>query len=174
MNEQRKLYSEVLKRGRGIIGKYKPAKFNIIEIMIVVAIVALLAVVIFCPRQVAASQIPYTSKNAIRIIVGEAADESLTGMIMHAEVIRRRGHLNGCYGFTASHISGESKKIWQRAKLAWDISKKTNYSNGATGWGSQEDFRNKKWAINKKIVAVYRSHQHTKYANEYFYVEKNA
>ena len=106
----------------------------------------------------------YTKDEAVRTIVGEAADQGLRGMQMVAETIRARGSLKGCYGITADHINTEPAWVWRKAYLAWERSANTKWARGATGWGSKEDFKKKRWAKGKFIVARYK--------NQLFYKER--
>lgn len=152
MNEQRKLYADVLRRGRNIIGKYRPTKFNIIDLMIILSIICLVAVILFCPKEAKA----FSDDQAVRVIVGEAADQGLTGMTMVGETIRRRGSIRGCYGINAAHNNTEPAWVWRHARMAWAESASTHLTADAIGWGSIEDFKIKKWAKGKKIVCRYR------------------
>ena len=106
-------------------------------------------------------------EDILRSIVGEASGESFRGKVAVAEAIRNRGHLRGVYGLRASHIKSQPKQVWVDAKRAWEISKNSNYSKGATGWGNKKDlesFKKTKWWKNCEIVAQVGGH--------YFYKEK--
>lgn len=106
----------------------------------------------------------YTDKDAIRCIVGEASGEGYHGMVMVGETIHRRGNLHGCYGINAAHIKGENRHTWIVAEQAWHESEFTQYTHGATGWGSKEDWRLRSWRKGKIVTA--------RWLNHIFYVNK--
>lgn len=103
------------------------------------------------------SAMAYTDQDAIRCIVGEASNQGLEGMVLVGETIRNRNSVDGCYGMRARHTGLEKKSTWDNAEIAWQLSQYSFSTHSATGWGSKEDFKNKKWAKGKRIVARYKN-----------------
>ena len=68
---------------------------------------------------------------AVKVIVSEASDQGLKGMLCVAEVIRNRGSIKGFYGYRRYGWANELKSVWDLAKRAWEQSKYTNYTKGA-------------------------------------------
>jgi hypothetical protein len=110
-------------------------------------------------------------QRAIMAIIGEAEGESLQGKIAVAEVIRKRGSLKGIYGVSAQRVVKKqySAKTLADATEAWNVSKTSNLTNGAMGWGNASDVRKfktqrwfKKCAVTKQIGGHYFWKQVTK------------
>jgi hypothetical protein len=74
---------------------------------------------------------PIPENMAVKVIVSEAANQGLKGMICVAEVIRKRGSIKGFSGYRRHGWANEPKSIWDLAKRAWEQSKFTNYTKGA-------------------------------------------
>lgn len=102
----------------------------------------------------AKENIPMTDENAIRTILGEAEAEGADGMKAHASTLRKRGKLQGAYGYKAivyrdgkyyrKTKRGEYQipsRIVEQAKEAWKASKSRDFSGGATNWFSAEDLK---------------------------------
>lgn len=78
---------------------------------------------------------------AIRAIVGEAANQDDYTMDCIAHAIRNRGTLKGVYGINAKHVDSEPPEVWKRAAEAWDISDGTyDLVHGAKNFGTAADF----------------------------------
>lgn len=88
---------------------------------------ALMTVIFYVPARAAVSD-----TEAIRAIVGEAANQGYDGMTAVGEVIRRRGSVRGLYGHKAMNHRYELPWVWAQARLAWDRSAYTNLTHGAT------------------------------------------
>lgn len=110
---------------------------------------------------VSASSIP--DSKAIAAIIGEAEGESLQGKIAVAEVIRNRGSLKGIYGVSAPRVV---KKLYSAQTLAdatraWELSKTSNLTGGAMGWGNASDirkFKTQKWFKKCRVVKQIGNH----------------
>ena len=98
---------------------------------------------------------------AVRILVGEAANQGLKGMICVGEVIRHRNSVKGFCGFRSKHIMAEPKSVWKMAKIAWELSAHTNYTQGADHFENVHDFGVPCWA--KDCVKVYEYKDHVFY-----------
>src|ERR1700729_626036 len=68
---------------------------------------------------------------AVRIIVSEAANQGLKGMICVGEVLRRRASTKGFYGYKSNHVDSQPSSIWEMASKAWKLSARTDYTKGA-------------------------------------------
>lgn len=101
---------------------------------------------------------PLTEDAALRVIIGEAANQDLRGMICVAEVLRRRGTIKGFYGYHAKHIAREPKSTWKLAKQAWEQSKSTNYTNGADHFENIRHFSKPWWAKHFEKTYEYKDH----------------
>ncbi len=103
-------------------------------------------------------------KTAIRCLVGEASGEGLKGMQAVGEVLRRRGTTKGFYGCNASHIVLEPEWVIRYAKIAWERSKTSNITNGATHFEGNS-FKRPYWAKDAIVTA--------RIGNQTFYKLKN-
>lgn len=122
----------------------------------------LVSVLAGIPASDASGRRGYTDDNAVRAIIGEAAGEGERGMQAVAEVIRRRGSLNGFYGLNAPHVDKQPEWVWKRARRAWKAAEKSNLTNGATHFESV-DFPTPYWAKGRRPCAVIGKHQFYKF-----------
>jgi hypothetical protein len=67
---------------------------------------------------------------AVRIIINEASNQGLKGMICVGEVLRHRGSIKGFRWHWAGSIR-RSKALEDMAEKAWELSAHTNYTQGA-------------------------------------------
>lgn len=102
-----------------------------------------------------------TNKRAIRIIIGEAANQGLKGMICVAEVLRRWASPKGFYGYKSNHIDDQPKCVWEMAAIAWEQSVYTNYTHGADHFDNIRKFGRPWWV--KYCVKTYEYKDHTFY-----------
>ena len=98
---------------------------------------------------------------AVRILIGEASNQGLKGMICVGEVIRHRNSVKGFCGVRSKHIMSEPKSVWKMAKIAWELSAHTNYTQGADHFENVHDFGIPCWA--KECVKVYEYKDHVFY-----------
>ena len=75
---------------------------------------------------------------AVRVCVGEAEGETLTGKTALLEAFRRRGSVRGVFGYTRD-ISRAPGASWSACHEAWRRSASSNLVPGATGWGNAKD-----------------------------------
>lgn len=88
----------------------------------------------------------YETNTILTCIVGEAADQGLVGMIAVAEAIRNRGTLSGVIGCSRKGFFMEQPDtVKKNAMFAWEQSRNSNLTNGATHWEST-DFEVPYWA----------------------------
>jgi spore germination cell wall hydrolase CwlJ-like protein len=121
----------------------------------------LLIILLTVSGYVSASSIP--DSKAIAAIIGEAEGESLQGKIAVAEVIRNRGSLKGIYGVSAPRVL---KKLYSAQTLAdatraWELSKTSNLTGGAMGWGNAADirkFKTQRWFKKCRVVKQIGNH----------------
>ena len=97
-------------------------------------------------------------QKAILAIIGEAEGEGFEGMLAVAGAIRNRGSFRGVYGLKAQRVRKHlySQKTYDLARTAWVESESLDESNGATGWGNEEDlnkFCSEAWWHNCVITA---------------------
>lgn len=100
----------------------------------------------------------FTDSQAITTIVGEAADQGYFGMLLVGEILRHRHTLRGCYGRFAPHVEHENQSTWMLASRAWHDSEYTNFTKGATGFGSTQDWLKKEFRRCKIVMLVYKGH----------------
>ena len=98
---------------------------------------------------------------AMRIIVGEGADQGLKGMICIGEVLRVRASIKGFYGYKSNWVNSEPKSIWEMAAKAWDNSRYTNYTNGADHFENIHKFGSPWWV--KYCVKTFEYKDHVFY-----------
>ena len=98
---------------------------------------------------------------AVRIIVNEAADQGLKGMICVAEVLRHRTSTRSFYENRSNDLMGQPKSVWVMAVKAWELSAHTNYTNGADHFENIHKFGEPWWA--KHCVKTYEYKDHVFY-----------
>ena len=103
---------------------------------------------------------------AVKILVGEAANQDLKGMICVGEVIRHRNSVKGFCGYKSKHIMTEPKAIWKMAENAWELSAHTNYTKGADHFENIHEFGIPWWA--KDCVKMYEYKDHVFYKEVYY------
>jgi len=101
------------------------------------------------------------SDTAVRIIVSEAADQGLKGMICIGEVLRHRGSVKGFHSDNSNWIDTQSRSVWKMAARAWELSASTNYTKGADHFENIHRFGEPWWA--KHCVKVYEYKDHVFY-----------
>lgn len=95
---------------------------------------------------------------AVRVIIGEAADQSFAGKVAVGEVIRRRGGIKG-FSSTKKDLAKFSRqqpaKTRIEARIAWNLSKFTNFTRGADHFDNIQAFGVPEWAKKmKKTVKI--------------------
>jgi hypothetical protein len=98
---------------------------------------------------------------AVRIIVSEAADQGLKGMICVAEVLRHRGSIKGFYGDKSNNVNHQPPSAWKMAAKAWALSTRTNFTKGADHFENVRRFGEPWWA--KHCVKTYEYKDHVFY-----------
>lgn len=116
------------------------------------------AVLTFIPTA-HAEIIPYGV--AVRILVGEGADQGFKGMICIGEVLRLRASVKGFYGYRSNWIKIQPKSVWEMAAKAWKESAHTNYTKGADHFENIHQFGLPWWA--KYCVKTYEYKDHVFY-----------
>ena len=98
---------------------------------------------------------------AVRAIMGEARGEPFIGKVALAEAIRNRGHLRGVYGLKVpmSKLNKEPAWVWADARRAWEESKKTNLTKGASFWENTDDFGMPYWSKGMVMTAKIGRHR---------------
>lgn len=129
-----------------------------------IVLACVLIIMAFLAGKACASEIP--EDVAVRVLIGEAANQGEKGMICVAEVLRQRGSTKGFYGIKAKHINSQPAWVWEQAKRAWRKSASTNYTNNATHYENVKAFGRPYWSRSMKVV--YRFKDHT------FFLEKRA
>lgn len=102
---------------------------------------------------------------AIRAIVGEAANQGLDGMTAVGEVIRTRGSVRGLYGLEAMATRKETPGVWDMAARAWNRSTHTNLTHHATMFENIYAFGFPKSWDRDKVVCVAQIKDHWFFAN---------
>ena len=96
---------------------------------------------------------------AVRAIIGEAANQGKTGMLAVACAIRNRGTLQGVFGLNARFVDRQPAWVWQRAREAWRQSAGTDITGGATNWENTAAFGVPYWARSMKRTVRIGDHQ---------------
>lgn len=104
-----------------------------------------------------------TDRQAVMAIIGEAEGETLEGKVAVAEVIRHRGSLKGVYGYKAPRVVKHqySTQTLADATRAWELSKTSNLTGGAMGWGNAADirkFKTQRWFKKCRVVKQIGNH----------------
>ncbi len=95
---------------------------------------------------------------AVRIIVSEAGNQGLKGMICVGEVLRRRGSIKGFHGYQASSIKRQPKYILKMAAKAWEQSADTNYTQGADHFANIRRYGKPWWVKHCTKTYEYKDH----------------
>lgn len=109
---------------------------------------------------ICASDLDVNPVEAVRVIVGEAADQGFGGMVDVGEVIRNRGSVRGCYGLNARHSRREAWTTWGEATAAWMVSTFTNRTKGATKFENIYQFGFPESWDRSRAVCVYQERDH--------------
>jgi len=96
---------------------------------------------------------------AVRTIIGEAANQGFTGMVAVGNVLRHRGSTKGFCGRTAPHIDKQPAWVWAQARRAWQHSATNDVTGGATHFENTTSFGEPYWARNMKKTVKIRDHQ---------------
>ncbi len=99
---------------------------------------------------------------AMRVLIGEAADQGLKGMICVGEVLRRRGSVKGFHGYKSKIVDREPRHVWRMAAQAWRDSANTNYTKGADHFVSLSG-RQPRWLKQCTKTYAYKDHVFYKY-----------
>lgn len=102
-----------------------------------------------------------TDEQAVQILVGEASNQGLKGMICVAEVLRTRNSVKGFYGLKAKHSHKEPAWVWAQARKAWEMSASTNYTRKANHFENIQAFGCPSWI--KRCVETFRYRDHVFY-----------
>lgn len=108
--------------------------------------------------RVSVSSAAVSEEQAVRTLIGEAANQGLSGMRAVASVIRTRGSLQGFCGTKAKHIDKQPAWVWEQARRAWRESATTEFANGATHFEST-DFKRPAWTKGMTMVARIGRHE---------------
>lgn len=143
-----------IKRERAV--EALPSEKAVFSAYSVIGAVILATILILCAGLAQAGEIP--EDDAVRILIGEAANQGKVGMIAVAEVLRKRGSTKGFCGLKGKHVDSQPAWVWEMARKAWRASEKTNYTRGATHFENLEDFGTPYWAENMEVVFVHKDH----------------
>lgn len=100
------------------------------------------------------------SREAVRAIIGEAANQGPKGMLAIAVGIKNRGTLDGVYGLHAKHVDNQPEWVWEQATDAWREAEHNRIHSG-THWENIKAFGKPYWA--DEMVEVYRYKDHVFY-----------
>lgn len=101
----------------------------------------------------------FTTDEAVKAIVGEAANQGYEGMYAVACAIRNRGTLRGVLGRFGSVASKQRPGIWELARRAWAASEAgPDVTHGATHWENVKAFGMPCWAKSMTVTVVVRDH----------------
>ncbi len=95
---------------------------------------------------------------AVRIIIGEAANQGLKGMICVGEVIRRRDNVKAFKGYRSKRVDQQPPSVWRMASQAWKLSADTNYTLGADHFANVRDFKPPFWVKHSVKTYEYKDH----------------
>lgn len=97
-------------------------------------------------------------RDAVRAIVGEAANQGYKGQLAVAGAIRNRGTLRGVYGLKNPIADKQPAWVWKQAERAWLESRTNNIVGGADHWEAVGNFGVPKWASNMTVTVVIKDH----------------
>ena len=97
--------------------------------------------------------------DAVRAIIGEAANQGDDGMLAVAAAIRNRGTLKGVYGYKAKHVDTQPAWVWAKARRAWAMSATNDPTRGATHWENIKAFGQPYWAKSLTVTTNIGDHR---------------
>lgn len=109
---------------------------------------------------------PFSERDAVRAIVGEAANQGERGMLALAGAIRNRGTLKGVYGLKNPSADKQPAWVWRQAERAWAMSATNDLSLGATHWENTKAFGVPYWAASMQVTVIIKDHT--------FYISRTA
>ena len=95
---------------------------------------------------------------AIRVLIGEAADQGFKGMVCVGEVLRRRKSIKGFYGYKSKRTKNIPPALRERAIRAWRESSNTNHTLGADHFISIHSKRRPRWLNHCVKTYEYKDH----------------
>lgn len=104
-------------------------------------------VVLACASYAAGER--YDSGLAVQVILGEAANQTFKGKIAVGEVIRERGEIKGFSSMLKDLHAFEKQqpeKVRDEARLAWILSRFTNFTKDADHFDNIKQFGVPEWA----------------------------
>lgn len=110
-------------------------------------------------RPTGRSAVSFTDADAVRAIVGEAANQGRDGMLAVACAIRNRGSLKGVYGLRNPAAGKQPAWCWERARTAWASSLTNDTVLGATHWENTKAFGTPYWAKSLTPTVKINAHQ---------------
>lgn len=99
-----------------------------------------------------------SDRDAVRTIVGEAANQGEHGMVAVGNVIRNRGHLRGMYGLKNPMVDRQPRSVWRTARRAWHKSAALDVTRGATHFENTKAFGRPSWAAKMRVTVVIKDH----------------
>ncbi|MDE2104610.1 MAG: hypothetical protein KGL39_45665 [Patescibacteria group bacterium] len=102
---------------------------------------------------------PIRDADAIRAIVGEAANQHYQGMLAVAGAIRNRGTLKGVYGLHSKMPDRQPRWVWAEASKAWSESRTNDITHGATNWENVKAFGEPYWARSMTVTVTIGDHR---------------
>ena len=120
---------------------------------------ALIAIIITTSANANNKTMPLTNENAVRAIIGEAANQDDRGMLAIACVIRNRRSLQGVFGANAKHVHNQPAWVWAKATKAWQQSATQDITNGSTHWENVTAFGEPSWAKHMIRTIKIKDHQ---------------
>lgn len=127
-------------------------------ILLVLPWVIQLIITIFAILLICGNAFAFTSEQAERCIVGEAASEGFEGMVAVGEAIRNRMTLKGVYGCKSDLYDREPQWVRDKAKDAWEASATSNLVKGADHWENVKAFGKPYWADSMELKATVGNH----------------
>lgn len=100
-----------------------------------------------------------SERDAVRAIIGEAANQPYVGQVAVACAIRNRGTLQGVFGLKAKHVDQQPAWVWERARKAWAESAKRDITNGSSHWENVRAFGRPYWAASMTKTVLVKDHQ---------------
>lgn len=102
---------------------------------------------------------PIKDSDAIKAIIGEAANQGYQGQLAVAGAIRNRATLQGVYGLNSEMVKKQPQWVWNMAEKAWSESKTNDITMGATHWENIKSFGTPYWARKMKKTVLIKDHQ---------------
>lgn len=122
--------------------------------MIILAAILAMMMVVSCEGR--ADEIP--EEKLLQCVIGESANQGITGMEATCRALMNRGTTKGVYGCNSSMPSTQPEWVWSMARNACENAERRDITNGATHWEAVSKYGKPYWADSMVVTARIKDH----------------